>query len=205
MAETRAVQLLTIDKVLVHQVYHGESIPLGAGPCQVLLASLDDNAEQAYLLLSIEKEHGLPQEKQGASNKEPLEIVVSSQHQVRVQRSESTGSRYNLHNGELEGAEVQLTLPFAAIQNGQDEAFADVINQYCGLVGAEGGVGDNGRMDLVDEDGNREFQSGNCDEICAHFKQLTEYTHFIHSARYPGWVHARLPGSRQGRSSNAHD
>lgn len=66
--QVQGITLVSIDKVLAAQQYQGETIPMAAGPCQVLLVATDSSVQDAYLMLSIAREEKL----------EDYEIVLSN-------------------------------------------------------------------------------------------------------------------------------
>ncbi|CAO1618071.1 unnamed protein product [Parajaminaea phylloscopi] len=149
--QPRAVTLLSLDKALATQSYHGDTLPLAAGPCQVLLVAVDQKAENAYLMLSIAREA-----KDAKGQEEDLEVILSSDHAV-VLETATQGSKYRIQSPDVDGAEIVFILPPELAANGQDEAFADVIEQYCGLTRADGAASTTetrGRVELVDDDGN---------------------------------------------------
>lgn len=147
-SQAQAVELLTLDKALLIQLYHGETLPLAAGPCHVLLVSLDEQAAEAYLLLTVSRQD---EEKDG------IEVVVGSNHVVVLEPGPQ-GNKYRLQSPEMEGAEVILTLPPEAMINGQEEAFADVVEQYCGLH-RPGPDTPQGRIELIDDQGSCECRN----------------------------------------------
>lgn len=146
--QPQAVTLLTLDKVLATQSYHGDTLPLAAGPCHVLLVSLEQQAEQAYLMLSVSRQD---------KGQDDLEVVLGSNHIVVLEPSSTHGNKYKVQSPDVEGAEIVITLPPDTITSGDDEAFADVIEQYCGLRRPDAKPGQ-GRVELVDDDDNRELE-----------------------------------------------
>ncbi|CAO1616481.1 unnamed protein product [Sympodiomycopsis kandeliae] len=151
-SQVQAVTLVTIDTVLAAQQYQGETIPMAAGPCQVLLVATDSSVQDAYLMLSIAREEKL----------EDYEIVLSNDQQITSQ-SAPQGNKYSIKSSEIADAWLDVTLPPAATASGQEEAFVEILEQYCGFSrpasgnratsGDSKGTQTQGQIELVDETG----------------------------------------------------
>ncbi|PWN20049.1 hypothetical protein BCV69DRAFT_313249 [Microstroma glucosiphilum] len=143
-SQPQAVTLLLLDRVLAAQEYEGQTVPLAVGTCAVDLVSLSSTVEDAYLLLKIDAD---AQGKEKA--RDGFEMILSTEQIVELQPGGQGGSKYKIQSSEVQGATISLTLPPG---NKDEEAFQEIIEQYCGLLRA--GSNDRGRVELVDEMGN---------------------------------------------------
>lgn len=143
--QLQAVTLVTLDKVLAAQQYQGETIPMAAGPCQVLLVATDSSVQDAYLMLAIAREEKL----------EDYEVVLSNDSHITSHRAPH-GNKYSITTPDMADASIDVTLPPGVSSSGQEEAFVEVLEQYCGFSRPVDEALDpqtGGQVELVDEHG----------------------------------------------------
>lgn len=118
----QGVELLQLSRVTVSQEYQKEATPLGSGPATLLLVSAQKaSVDDAYLVISVQQQ---------GEKKEPLEIIISSEHVV-TRHSSNQGNKYSVKTAGFDDGHVAITLP---PQSGQEEhSFTEILEQYCGI------------------------------------------------------------------------